>query len=109
MKAQHPVMYEHIGKALTFLAIFGFILIPAMLFWKRWFDHLNKVVAPPDVQMVQLPPQWTGEVKSVVCYNEKGDGPMEHCPAKIECHNEANTNSANSLIPCPFWPKGTQP
>ena len=42
-------------------------------------------------------------VRAVVCYNPDGTGPMTTCPAVIECHNEPNTNSEVSRIPCPRW------
>jgi len=86
---EHPITYEHIGILICWL-IAIFVVLSAGEYWLH--------VKTPGVKDSNI-------VKSIVCYNSNGEGPVENCPAKIECHNKENTNTNNSLIPCPFWPK----
>ena len=85
---EHSITYEHIGFLICWLIII-FVVLSAGAYWLHDNTNTNN----------------ENIIKSVVCYNEDGTGPVDHCPAKIECHNEENTNSYNSLMPCPFWPK----
>lgn len=87
-----PITYQHIGSFLWYLisaAFILFVVISAGAFW---------TVPAPKIE---------GAIKSVVCYNLDGTGPVENCPAQIKCYS-ARGNGANEEIACPLWPANTE-